>query len=625
MRTATHRRRDINARLSARDRVSQVRLVPRALKLVWDAAPGWTLASLVILIIQGILPVVTVYLTRNVVNALVAIVQSNGDPAVLMPAITTVALMGLVMLVNGVLGSVNGYIRAALSEQVRDRMHGLIHAKALSLDMQFFESPAYYDQLQRASIDAIDRPIGLLDSISRLLQNTITLVAMAGVLLTFAWWLPVILLLGTLPALWVALQSTVKFHRWRVRNTTNERRLLYYNRTLIQDEAAPEIRLFGLGDHFTGAYNTLRHKLRRERLQLVREQTLGQIAAVLAGLLAMAGSLIWIAWQALHGFYNLGDMAMLFQAMSQGQQLMQSLLTGMGEIYRNLLFLDDLFTFLELESSTVDPVEPEPMPVGLHSAIEINNITFQYPYSDRIALQEFSLSIPTGQIVAIVGENGAGKSTLLKLLCRFYDPQEGAITWDGLDLRSVRQQDLRRQISVLFQQPLPYHESAAANIGFGDVDRQPPRDEIEMAARGAGADVVVEKLPQGYDTMLGKWFGYTQLSTGEWQRLALARAFVRQAALVILDEPTSAMDSWAENDWMGRFRTLVNGRTAVIVTHRFTTAMQADIIHVMHEGHIVESGSHAELIRQGGRYANSWRQQMREAGAEPVVEPALMA
>lgn len=624
MRTAAHRRRDINARMSARDRVSQVRLVPRALKLVWDAAPGWTLALLVILVVQGILPVVTVYLTRNVVNALVAIVQSNGDPAVLMPAVTTVALMGLVMLVNGVLGSVNGYIRVALSEQVRDRMHGLIHAKSISLDMQFFESPAYYDQLQRASIDAIDRPIGLLDSISRLLQNTITLVAMAGVLLTFAWWLPIVLLLGTLPALWVALQSTVKFHRWRVRNTMNERRLLYYNRTLIQDEAAPEIRLFGLGDHFTAAYSTLRHKLRRERLQLVREQTAGQIAAVLAGLLAMAGSLIWVAWQALQGHYNLGDMAMLFQAMSQGQQLMQSLLTGMGEIYRNLLFLDDLFTFLELESSTVDPVEPEPMPVGLRSAIEINNITFRYPYSDRTALQEFSLSIPTGRIVAIVGENGAGKSTLLKLLCRFYDPQEGAITWDGLDLRSVRQQDLRRQISVLFQQPLPYHESAAANIGFGDVDRQPQRDEIETAARGAGADVVVEKLPQGYDTMLGKWFGYTQLSTGEWQRLALARAFVRQAALVILDEPTSAMDSWAENDWMGRFRTLVNGRTAVIVTHRFTTAMQADIIHVMHEGHIVESGSHTELIRQGGRYANSWRQQMREAGAKPVVEPALM-
>ncbi len=619
MKHARSTRRDAQQRMSARGRLAQVRLVPRALKLVWDAAPGWTLASFAILVIQGVLPVVTVYLTRNVVNALVAIVQSSGDPSVLMPAVTTVGLMGLVMLTNGVLGSVNGYIRAALSERVRDMMHGLIHTKALALDMQFFESPTYYDQLQRASIDAIDRPIGLLDSISKLLQNSITLVAMAGVLLTFAWWLPLVLLLGTLPALWVAMRATVAFHRWRLRNTMNERRLLYYNRTLIHDDAAAEIRIFGLGSHFTAAYATLRERLRSERLRLVRNQTLGQIGAILAGLLAMAGSLIWIAWQALQGQYNLGDMAMLFQAMSQGQQLMQNLLSGMGEIYRNLLFLDDLFTFLELEPLTTDPAEPAARPTDLRTGIELANITFRYPYSDRIALSNFSLSIPAGQIVAIVGENGAGKSTLLKLLCRFYDPQAGAITWDGVDLRALRQQDLRRQISVLFQQPMPYHESVAANISFGDIERQPTQGEIETAARGAGADVVIDRLPEGYQTVLGKWFGYTQISIGEWQRLALARAFVRQAALVILDEPTSAMDSWAENDWMGRFRDLVAGRTAVIITHRFTTAMQADIIHVMHEGHIVESGTHAELIRQGGRYAFSWRQQMREAGAQMQV------
>ncbi|MCB0148695.1 MAG: ABC transporter ATP-binding protein/permease [Caldilinea sp.] len=599
--------------------------MPRALRLVWDAAPLWTLASTAILVVQGVLPVVTVYLTRNVVNALVAIVQSNGDPAVLAPAVTTVALMGLVMLTNGVLGSINGYIRAALSERVRDQMHGLIHVKALSLDMQFFESPTYYDQLQRASIDAIDRPMGLLDSISRLLQNTITLVAMAGVLLTFAWWLPIVLMLGTLPALWVALRSTVAFHRWRLSNTINERRLIYYNRALIHDEAAPEIRLFDLGGHFTEAYNTLRHRLRDERLRLVRNQTLGQIGAVLAGLLAMAASLLWIAWQALQGLYNLGDMAMLFQAMAQGQQLMQSLLNGMGEIYRNLLFLDDLFTFLALEPTTRDPDEPAATPGPLHVGVELKNITFQYPYSDRVALSNFNLAIPAGQIVAIVGENGAGKSTLLKLLCRFYDPQAGSITWDGVDLRALRQQELRRQISVLFQNPMPYHESVAANIGFGDIGRRPGLAEIEEAARGAGAHVVIDKLPEGYETVLGKWFGYTQLSTGEWQRLALARAFVRQAALVILDEPTSAMDSWAENEWMGRFRDLVEGRTAVIITHRFTTAMQADIIHVMHEGQIVESGTHADLVRQGGRYAGSWRQQMREAGLDPSPSAAVAA
>ena len=198
-----------------------------------------------------------------------------------------------------------------------------------------------------------------------------------------------------------------------------------------------------------------------------------------------------------------------------------------------------------------------------------------------------------------MGENGAGKSTLIKLLCRFYDPQEGRITWDGHDLRELAQVDLRRHIAVLFQQPIPYHETAADNIGFGDLAARPSRQQIEAAARSALADTIISRLPDGYDTVLGRWFGYTELSVGEWQRLALARAFVRQADLVILDEPTSAMDSWAEAAWMSRFRELVAGRTALIITHRFTTAMQADIIHVMDTGRIVESGTHDELVALG--------------------------
>lgn len=596
--------------------LEQLRYIPRALRLVWAAAPGRTLASLAILIVQGLLPALSVYLTRNAVNALVKITQSRGDVAVLIPALTTIALLGVVMLAGNVMGSVNRYIRAALGDQVRDHMFGLIHTKALTLDMQFFESPTYFDQLQRASIDAIDRPLELLNSVSGLLQSTITLLAMTGVLLTFAWWLPLALLLGTVPALWVAMRSVREMHIWRLQNTVNQRRLAYYQRTLMQDYAAPEVRLFDLGKHFATAYEVLSRRLRGERLSLVRNRIVSQMAATLIGLLTMAGAFLWIVWQALRGLYSLGDMAMLFQAMNQGQRLMQNLLDGVSEIYRDMLFLDDLFTFLGLQPAVTDPAEPASLPPGLHAGVEISHITFRYPFSDRVALRDFSLSIPAGQIVAIVGENGAGKSTLLKLLCRFYDPQEGGITWDGVDLRHMRQQDLRRRLSVLFQQPLPYHETAATNIAFGDIHRHPQRPEIKMAAQGAGAAVIIDKLPEGYDTMLGKWFGYTELSTGEWQRLALARAFVRQADLVILDEPTSAMDSWAENEWMGRFRDLVAGRTAVIITHRFTTAMQADVIHVMYEGRIVESGSHVELVARGGRYARSWRRQMRETERE---------
>ena len=275
-----------------------------------------------------------------------------------------------------------------------------------------------------------------------------------------------------------------------------------------------------------------------------------------------------------------------------------------------------------MQPQIADPPQPVTLSPGLHEGVHLEQVTFRYPDSERTALDGFTLRLPPGQTVAIVGENGAGKSTLLKLLCRFYDPQQGRITWDGVDLRALAQADLRRRIAVLFQQPIPYHETAADNIAFGDLAAQPSRQQIEAAAHSAAADTIIGRLPNGYDTVLGRWFGYTELSVGEWQRLALARAFVRQADLVILDEPTSAMDSWAEAAWMGRFRELVAGRTALIITHRFTTAMQADMIHVMDAGRIVESGSHDELVALGGRYAQSWHQQMREtqAAGDPAFE-----
>jgi ATP-binding cassette subfamily B protein len=464
-------------------------------------------------------------------------------------------------------------------------------------------------------VDAVDRPLGLLDSLSSLLQNAITLAAMAGVLFAFAWWLPLALLIGTLPALWVALRVTWQFHRWRQRNTVNQRRLTYYHRAVTADLMAAEIRLFDLAAHFSQAYHRLHGRLRRERLALSQQQMIAQAGASLIGLLTLAGALGWMGWQAMAGRFNLGDLAMLWQAMNQGQRLMRSLLTGVGEIYRNLFFLEDLFAFFDLRPLVADLPQPVPMPGGLRQGIRLSDVTFSYPDSVRPALERFDLTIPAGQIVAIVGENGAGKSTLLKLLCRFYDPQAGAITWDGVDLRDLAQADLRRRITVLFQQPAPYHETAADNIAFGDLARRPDRPQIEAAARAAAADSIIRRLPDGYETVLGRWFGYTELSVGEWQRLALARAFIRQADLVILDEPTSAMDSWAEAAWMSRFRELVAGRTALIITHRFTTAMQADVIHVMHEGRVVESGTHAELVALGGRYAASWRLQMREAQA----------
>jgi len=246
----------------------------------------------------------------------------------------------------------------------------------------------------------------------------------------------------------------------------------------------------------------------------------------------------------------------------------------------------------------------------MKEGIRLSEISFRYPGSQRHALKDFNLSIPAGKMVAIVGENGAGKSTLIKLICRLYDPESGQISIDGINLRDFALDDLRRQITILFQEPVHYHTTAAENIWHGDISTPLSKPKIEAAAQAAGADTPINRLPEGYESILGKWFGGSELSVGEWQRVALARAFLRQAPIIILDEPTSAMDSWAEADWMARFRDLTAERTSIIITHRFTTAMQADIIHVMMAGQIVESGSHQELLALGGRYAQSWRAQM---------------
>jgi|694.fasta_scaffold151149_2 ATP-binding cassette subfamily B protein len=600
---------------------TQLHYLPQALTLVWKAAPGWTAVTVASLVIQGILPVIMVFLTRHLVDSLVNVAQNRTDPALLSAAIMNALFMGLLLLIREGIGSASGYLRKALAEAVGDWMNNLVHKQALALDLQFYESPSYYDQLHRASIDAIDRPLALLETVGKLLQNTITLVAMSGILLTFAWWMPLALLVGTLPALWAALRTTMRFHAWHLKHTIDQRRLSYYHRILSTDMAAAELRLFDLGEHFSNAYRELRNRLRTERLQLTGEQTLVQFLAGLLGLLTLALTLAWTFGQALAGRFSLGSLAMFYQTINQGQQLMRSLLTGVGEIYDNLLFLEDLFTFLELKPTLVDPADPVYVAPGLCQGVRLEGITFQYPDSQRASLVHFNLTIPAGKIVAIVGENGAGKSTLIKLLCRFYDPTEGRITWDGVDLRQMRMTDLRRRITVLFQKLVPYHDRADDNIRFGDLAGQPTEADIVAAAQAGSAAEIIDKLPQGYATVLGRWFGYTELSVGEWQRIALARAFVRQADLIILDEPTSAMDSWTENAWMARFRELVAGRTALMITHRFTTAMQADMIHVMVAGQIVESGSHAELLAYNGRYAQSWRQQMHQAQVIEGIAP----
>jgi len=579
--------------------------LPRALALVWHAAKGWTVAWLILLTVQGALPVATVYLTRDLVNRLV-----NAPLADLPATLTLVVLLAVLLLLSQTLGGLTDWVRAAQSEWVKDHLTDLIHAQAAALDLSFYDSPAYADMLHRARVDAINRPVALIENLGALLQNSLTLIAMAGVLLPFGLWMPLALIVSTIPALVVAFYFTVRQHQFRVRTTSEQRRILYYDWLLTARDAATELRLFNLHHHFRAGYQTLRRKLRTEQLHLLRHQAFAELLAGGFALSITGAVMAWMTLQTLQARLPLGDLALLYQAFILGQNLTRTLLENASKIYSNSLFLQNLFEFLSLQPLIAEPAAPAPL--TLQRELRFENVRFHYPDSERDALDHFDLTLRAGQITAIVGTNGAGKSTVVKLLCRFYDPTEGRILLDGVDLRQLPVESWQKAITVLFQEHVRYQETASLNIAFGDLRVAADPEKIRHAAHAAGADSVIERLPKGYDHVLGKWFGGAELSVGEWQRLALARAFLRQAPFIALDEPTSAMDSWAETDWMSRFRALVAGRAALIITHRFTTAMQADVIHVMDEGRIIESGSHAQLLTLGGRYAQSWHEQMKQ-------------
>ena len=595
-----------------RNVLAQLPYLPRTLGMMWQVARPWTIAWIILLVVEGLVPAAAVYLTKLVVDGLVKAIKSGGSwPDVRVVLILVTALAGIMLLME-VVRSAIGWIRTVQAEYLQDHINELIHTKSAAADLAFYEFPDYYDHLHRARGEASYRPVALLENLGSLLQNSITLVAMGAILIPLGPWLSVALLVSTLPAFLVVMRYALVQYQWRLRTTADERRTRYYDLLLTTGEAAAELRLFGLGQHFQSAYQTLRRRLRSERLQMLKRQSLAELLAGVLALLITGSALIWMVWKALHGLVTLGDLALLYAAFNQGQKLMRSLLENVGQLYGNTLFLGNLFEFLALQPMIQEPTPDEAKtPRGLYEEISFKQVSFRYPESQRKALDDFSLTIPAGQIVAIVGPNGAGKSTLIKLLCRFYDPEMGNIQIDGADLKEIPTRQLRRLVTVLFQQPVHYNVTVSENIEYGDLEHEPALGEIQAAVEAAGAEEIVSRLADGYGSLLGRWFaGGTELSVGEWQRIALARAFLRHAPIIILDEPTSALDPWAEADWLERFRKLAVGRTAIVITHRFTTAMHADVIHVMESGRIVESGTHEDLLFQNGRYCESWKRQM---------------
>jgi ATP-binding cassette subfamily B protein len=549
---------------------------------------------------------------KLLVDAVVAGLAATDKNAAFESLALVIAGLSGVVLLETACASFGRLVATAQSQVITDRMSELLHSKSLEVDLEYYESPQYYDTLHRAQREAPSRPTQLLNSLSQLLQNAISLAAIGGLLLWLHWGIVLLLLAVGIPGALIRLRFSKKVHAWQRQQTPKERQAWYFAWLLTRDSHAKEIRLFDLGQFFMHRYRELRSQLLRESMAITTKRTIAELLALSGATIAVFALFAFLAYRTMQGMTTLGDLVMYYQAVQRGQGYFRQVLNGFAELYENNLFLKNLYEFLDLKPRLLDPAHPIAVPRPMKQGIEFHNLSFRYPGDSKAVFADVNLVIRPGEHVALVGENGAGKTTLIKLLCRLYDPTQGKITIDGVDLRDLGMTDLRREISVIFQDYARYHLTARENIWFGNVNRPPDQEAIADAARRAGADAAINRLKGGYDTILGKWFeGGEELSVGEWQKVALARAFLRDSQIIVLDEPTSAMDAKAEYEVFKNFHQLARDRTALLISHRLSTVRMADRIYVMENGTIIESGTHDELVWRGGKYASLFESQAR--------------
>jgi ATP-binding cassette, subfamily B, bacterial len=584
--------------------------IARALGLVWRSGRGWTMVSLGLIIAQGILPLLTLYLTKLIVDAVAGGMSATDKESAFGRVALLIGLAGSVAIVSALCRSVEVLVRQAQEQSFSDYLHEVLQAKSLAVDLAYYENSQYYDTLHRAQQEGFFRPIRILNSLLQMGQSGISLVAVACLLFTLHWGIATILFAAVVPGTFVRLKYANRMYHWQRQRTGTERRANYFNWMLTQDWHAKEVRLFDLGPLFIRRFRDLSRQLRREKLTIAAHRASAEFVAQGGATLAVFSLYTFIAYATIRGAITLGGLVMYFQAFQRGQDFLRDFLTGVSNLYEDSLFLANLYQFLDLKTKIVAPARPKPFPRPMKTGIVFDHVSFQYHDGKATVLDDVNLTIRRGTQIALVGENGAGKSTLIKLLCRLYDPIEGRITIDGLDLRQFDPIALRRELSVIFQDFAKYYLTARENIWFGNPSLAREDERIITAARRATADEVINRLSNGYETVLGNWFeDGEELSIGQWQKVALARAFLREAQIIVLDEPTSALDARAEYEIFKQFHRLAAGQTAILISHRLSTVRQADYIYVLDAGRIVESGTHNELVSCKGKYAGLFETQ----------------
>jgi ATP-binding cassette subfamily B protein len=614
----------------------------RTLSLVVRSAPGLAVGMAGLTLTGALTPLCIAYAGKRIIDAVVA-----GDVAATVRWVL-LELASVVVLAATLRGL--GLIRSVLGARLGTDVNIQILQKALGLELSFFENSEFYDKLTRARREASARPVALVADSFQIIQNVLTLMGYAALLSRFSGWLVLGLLVATVPATLSEMRYSklaFKLRNWR---SPESRRLLYLEYVLANDEHVKEIKLFGLGPHFLGRYRTLAESFYEQDRRLAVRRAFATQALSLIGTCAFYGAYLLMALAAARGRMSLGDLTLYVVSLRQGQQAFQSVLSGIGNLYEHNLYMSNLFEFLAMPERTrnalpaPEPPEPPEPPVapaaqlptrlaGAASAapaslpsresaatsvlppapvtaeqrgLRFEDVGFRYPGKDSFALRGLSLNIGPSESLAIVGQNGAGKTTLVKLLVRLYEPTEGRIWLDGMDLQDWPADALRRRIGVLFQDFNQYQLSVRENVGAGSIEHLADEPRIQRALARGGADSVAAALAGGLDAPLGTWFAKgSELSGGQWQKIALSRAFMREEAdILILDEPTAALDAESEHAVFTRFRQLSEGRTTIVISHRFPTVRMAQRIIVLEHGQIVEQGSHDELVKLKGKYAH---------------------